>query len=178
MREREREKVRERQRERERERESERERKEERERERQRKEEREKERREREVGRENINKVTKQVRNNITLPQLLDLHIDGVMRLTVHIETNFCGGKTEGPENITLSLQSLYMSRVFDQNHNNNNNNNNHIPRRYSRFFTISSQRHELSPTRTLKWPRRSRVLITCNTSSAYHVQHVVLRAT
>ena len=45
-------------------------------------------------------------------------------------------------------------------------------------FFTISSQRRELSPTRTLKWPRRDRVQITCNTSSAYHVQHVVLRAT
>ena len=45
-------------------------------------------------------------------------------------------------------------------------------------FFTISSQRRELSPTRTLKWPRRNRVQITCNTSNDYHVQHVVLRAT
>ena len=51
------------------------------------------------------------------------------------------------------------------------NNNNNRIQRRYSRVFTISSQRHELSPTRTLKWPGRSRVQITCNTSSAYHLQ-------
>ena len=53
------------------------------------------------------------------------------------------------------------------------NNNNNRIQRRYSRFFffTVSSQRRELSPTRTLKWPRRNRVQITCNTSSAYHVQ-------
>ena len=50
-------------------------------------------------------------------------------------------------------------------------NNNNRIQRRYSRFFTISSQRRELSPTRTLKWPGRNRVQITCNTSSAYHVQ-------
>ena len=58
------------------------------------------------------------------------------------------------------------------------NNNNNRIQRRHSRFFTVSSQRRELSPTRTLKWPRRNRVQITCNTSSAYHVQHVVLRAT
>ena len=56
--------------------------------------------------------------------------------------------------------------------------NNNRIQRHYSRFYTISSQRRELSPTRTLKWPRRNRVQITCNTSSAYHVQHVVLRAT
>ena len=81
----------------------------------------------------------------------------------------------------TLSLQSLYMSRVFDQNDDNNNNttinnNNNRIQRRNSRFFTISSQRRELSPTHTLKWPRRNRVQITCNTLSAYHVQHVVLR--
>ena len=51
------------------------------------------------------------------------------------------------------------------------NNNNNRIQRRYSRFFTISSQRREPSPTRTLKWPGRNRVQITCNTSSAYHVQ-------
>ena len=38
--------------------------------------------------------------------------------------------------------------------------------------------RREPSPTRTLKWPGLSRVQITCNTSSAYHVQYVVLRAT
>ena len=58
------------------------------------------------------------------------------------------------------------------------NNNNNRFQRRYSRFFTISSQRRELSPTRTLKWSRRNRVQITCNTSSAYHVQHAMFRAT
>ena len=45
-------------------------------------------------------------------------------------------------------------------------------------FFAISSQRREPSPTRTLEWPRRNRVQITCNTSSACHVQHVVLRVT
>ena len=44
-------------------------------------------------------------------------------------------------------------------------------------FFTISSLRRELSPTRTLQWPERNRVQITCNASSAYHAQHV-LRAT
>ena len=42
---------------------------------------------------------------------------------------------------------------------NDNNNNNNRIQRRYSRFFTISSQPRELSLTRTLKWPG--------------HVQHI-----
>ena len=50
-------------------------------------------------------------------------------------------------------------------------NNNNRIQRRYSRFFTISSQCRKLSPTRTLKWPGRNRVQITCNTSSACHLQ-------
>ena len=48
------------------------------------------------------------------------------------------------------------------------NNNNNNC---YSRFFTISSQRRELSPTRTLKWLGHNRVQITCNTSNAYHVR-------
>ena len=65
-----------------------------------------------------------------------------------------------------------------DNNNNNNNNNNNRIQRRNSRLFTTSSLRHEPSPTRTLKWPGRDRVQIKCNTPSAYHVQHVVLRAT
>ena len=66
-------------------------------------------------------------------------------------------------------VRSLCIIAVW--NNNNNNNYNNRIQRRYSRFFTISSQRRELSPTRTLKWPGRNRVQITCNTSSAYHVQ-------
>ena len=44
-------------------------------------------------------------------------------------------------------------------------------------FFTVSSLRRAASPTRTLKWPGCNRVQITCNTSSAYHVQ-LVLRAT
>ena len=44
-------------------------------------------------------------------------------------------------------------------------------------FFTIPSLRREPSPTRTLKWPGRNLVQISCNTSSAFHVQHA-LRAT
>ena len=44
-------------------------------------------------------------------------------------------------------------------------------------FIAISSLRREPSPTRTLKWPGHNRVQITCNTSSAYHVQ-LVLGAT
>ena len=58
------------------------------------------------------------------------------------------------------------------------NSNSNRIQRRKSRFLTIFSPRRELSLTRTLKWPWRNRVQITCNTSSTYHVQHLVLRAT
>ena len=54
--------------------------------------------------------------------------------------------------------------------------NNNHIQRRNSRFFTISSLCHEPSPTRTHKWLGCNRVQIMCNTFSAYHVQHVVIR--
>ena len=50
------------------------------------------------------------------------------------------------------------------------------IQRPNSRFFTISSLRREPSLTRRLKWSRRNRVQITCNTSSAYHVQYLVLR--
>ena len=57
------------------------------------------------------------------------------------------------------------------------NNNNNRIQRRYSRFFTISSQRREPSPTRTLKWPGRNRVQITCNTERLSRAS-VLLRAT
>ena len=52
--------------------------------------------------------------------------------------------------------------------------NNNRIERRNLKFLTISSLGCELSPTRTLKLPGCNRVEITCNTSSAYHVQHVV----
>ena len=64
------------------------------------------------------------------------------------------------------------------ESNNNNNHNNNRTERCNSRLFTISSLHCELSPTRTLKWPGRNHVQITCNTSSAYHVQHVVMRAT
>ena len=81
------------------------------------------------------------------------------------------------PPPLTTPLSSLLPPPPLTNN-NNNNNNNNRVERRYSRFFSISSQRRELFPTRTLKWPRRNRVQITWNTSSAYHVQHVVLRAT
>ena len=41
-------------------------------------------------------------------------------------------------------------------------------------FFTISSLRHELSPTCLLKWPGRNHDQITRNTSCAYHVLCVV----
>ena len=68
--------------------------------------------------------------------------------------------------NTTLLLSCLYRESLVTETEPriaiNSNNNNNHIQRRYSRFFTISSKRRELSPTRALKWPGRSRVQITC----------------
>ena len=57
-------------------------------------------------------------------------------------------------------------------------NNNNRIESRNLRFFTISSLRRKPSPMCTLKWPGRNCVQITCNTSSAHHVLHIVLCAT
>ena len=70
-----------------------------------------------------------------------------------------------------------YTHHVLLKMNNNNNNNNNCIQRRYSRSFTIFSQRRKLSPKRMHKWPGRNRMQITCNTLSAYHMQ-VSLRAT
>ena len=67
---------------------------------------------------------------------------------------------------------------LFHHHHHHNNNNNSHIQRRNLRFFTISSLRPEPSLTRMLKWPGCNHVQITCNTLSAYHMQHVVLCAT
>ena len=66
-------------------------------------------------------------------------------------------GTAKTPNNVTLNLIILiaFKGAVRD-------------------FFTISSLRSELSPTRTLEWPKHNRVKITCNTSSAYHVQRVV----
>ena len=49
-------------------------------------------------------------------------------------------------------------SNININNDNNNYNNNSRIERRYSRFFTMSSQRRELSPARTFKEPGRNRV--------------------
>ena len=54
-------------------------------------------------------------------------------------------------------------------------NNDDRIQRRNSNVFTTSSLRHELSSTRMLQWQGRNHMQITCNTSSASHVQHVVL---
>ena len=43
-----------------------------------------------------------------------------------------------------------------------------------SRVFTISSLRHELSPTLKLRWSGRSRAQITCNTPCAHMAQRIV----
>ena len=77
-----------------------------------------------------------------------------------------------------MLLFSLVCRDNSNNNNNDNNNNNNRIQSRNSIFLTISSLCRELSPTRSLKWPRRNHVQITSNTSRAFHVQHVVLCAT
>ena len=51
--------------------------------------------------------------------------------------------------------------------------NNNRIERHNPRFFTISSLRRGLPATRSLRWPGRNRLQITCNASGAHHVQYV-----
>ena len=81
-----------------------------------------------------------------------------------------CSRHVKINKNVSPRERALSLSRFLDVRYNNNNNNN-RIQRRYSKFFIISSQCRELSPTRTLKWPGRNSVQITCNTSSAYHVQ-------
>ena len=83
----------------------------------------------------------------------------------------------------TASVAAMKYAAIHNNNNNNNNdnnnnnvnnnNNNNSIQRCNCRFLTISSLRRELSPTRTLKWPG----VIMCK-PHAFHVQHVVLRAT
>ena len=76
-----------------------------------------------------------------------------------------------------MSCLEINGSAFSPQNYDNNNNKN-CIQRRSSRFFTVFSLHRELSPTRTLKWPGRNCVQIKCSTSSVYHIQPVMLRAT
>ena len=71
----------------------------------------------------------------------------------------------------------VFSGMLYHNNDNNNNDDNNRIERCNLRLFTISSMRRVQSPTHTLKRPGSNRVQITCNTSSVYHMQHVVLRA-
>ena len=47
---------------------------------------------------------------------------------------------------------------------------------KFFNFFCLQSPHCAASPTRTLRWPGRNRVQITCTTSGAYHVQHAVCR--
>ena len=70
----------------------------------------------------------------------------------------------------------MHFNNINNNNGDDDDDNINRIQN--SRFLSVSSLRRELSPARTFKRPGRIRVQITCNTSSAYHVQHVVLRAT
>ena len=99
----------------------------------------------------------------------------GVTATDCDVYLAFKGGRNlvfhwVGPS--SFLLPPLYKTLVF------NNNNNNHIQRRNSRFLTISSLRHELFPTYTLKWAGRNHVQITWKTWSTYYMQHAMLHAT
>ena len=59
-------------------------------------------------------------------------------------------------------------------NNNNNNDKNNSNERPNSTVFLQSPHCAAKSPTCTLKWLWSNRAQITCNTSSAYHVQRAV----
>ena len=78
---------------------------------------------------------------------------------------------------IIMMMMMIIIIIIITNNH--HHHHHHRIHRRSFRFLTVTSLRREPSPTRTLKWPRcnRNRVQISCNTSSACHVQHVVLRA-
>ena len=93
---------------------------------------------------------------------------------TVNKEKNLIDQRASLLEDTRETQQIPKEDALCCSNNNNNNNNNNRTERCNSRFFTISSLRREPSPTRTLKWPGCGRVQITCNTSSAYHVQNVI----
>ena len=67
---------------------------------------------------------------------------------------------------------------LVSSNNNDNDNNNSRIQRRNSIFFLQSPHCAAKRLQHTFKWPGHNRVQITCNTSSAYHVQHAVLRVT
>ena len=73
-------------------------------------------------------------------------------------------------------LQSDVSNNDKDNNSNNNNHHDHHhrTERDNLTVFTISSLLCELSATHTLKWPRHSRVQITCNTSGTHRVHHFV----
>ena len=98
------------------------------------------------------------------------------------MKINFCkqGPKqtdTPVPEYFLLPKWKPQSSNNNNNNNKYNNNSNNCIQRHKLRFSTNSSLHREPSPTCTLQWPGSNRVQITCNTSSTYHVQHLMLRA-
>ena len=82
---------------------------------------------------------------------------------------------------LVVMLDTRWLqSDVSNNDNNNNSNNNNHHHDHHHRtergnltVFAISSLHCELSATHTLKWPRHSRVQITCNTLVTHHVQHI-----
>ena len=118
------------------------------------------------------------MRNNLTKKKKNEEEEDRSLLLSHMLRNNNKNKNNNNNSNKNKNNNNNDDDNDDDNNNNNNNDNNNRIQRRNLRFFTISSLRREPSPTRTLKWPVRNRVQLTCNKSSAYHVQRVVLHAT
>ena len=97
--------------------------------------------------------------------------LDRVSTATVCIILVFCFSSSSSNNNNNDGSSNSYNHHHLHHHHNHHHH---RIQRRNLRFFTISSLCCESSPTYMLKWPGRSRVQITCNTSSANHMQHVV----
>ena len=125
--------------------------------------------------------------NGLQIPESVDLY--GTLK--IHNFSYPALNPTQNPSLLLLPYISVVSANINNiiiiiiiiikmnsNNNNNNNNNNSRIQRRNSRFFTIFSLRREPSPTRTLKLPGRNCVQIMYSTSSACHVQHVLLHAT
>ena len=77
---------------------------------------------------------------------------------------------------VMMMMMMLMMIIIikFYSNNSNKDADNDRIKRRYSRFFLQSCHCAANCLQHSLKWPERNRVQITCNTSGAHHVQHVV----
>ena len=80
---------------------------------------------------------------------------------------------------LTIVIENVFQSHEHSSGLYNNNNNNiiSHSKAQFEMFYNLLTAQPTVSNTYA-QVARRNGVQITCNTSGAYHVQHVVLRAT